>query len=173
MNESIQQTLNQTFTTQKISREQLNEVQKLVDSAEDCVVVYYLMGKYYMLGKKEDAAVYCALKAKDILDANSEMELDLRVRQFISDNTDFMHGKLMTLNNRLFTIAITLGVFTMISMWVFLQQSFFVSFIFMNIFSVTFYSMAMKRTNEKFKAKQLAACYDFLEEEDKVFGDEN
>lgn len=170
MNESIQKALNTAISTQKVSREELYELQKLVDSAQDCVAVYYLMGKYYDLRHREDASVYCCLKAKDILE-NNKMDMDLRMSQFISDKTDFMHGKLMTLNNRIFAIAITLGVFTMISMWAFLHQSFVLSFIFMNIFSVAFYTMAVKRTNAKFKARQLAACYDFLDEEDKKFGD--
>lgn len=171
MNEIIQKNLNEALATQKISRELLNEVQTHVDSASDCVAVYYLMAKYYDMKHREDASVYCCLKAKDIYDAN-QMDLDLRVVQFISDKTDFMHGKLLTLNNRLFAIAITLGFFTLLTMWIFLHQSFVLSFIFMNLISIVFYSMAMKKTNGKFKARQLAACYDFLDEEDKAFGDE-
>lgn len=160
--------LKEIAMTSTITKEQVQLAQSLETDAKSLADVYYIMAKYYQQQKNENAVVFCCMRAKKLLRDN-QLYYDFKMNEMIEVKTDFLIEKENIIRKKILIISITLGVFTMLSLWIFMQIDWVVSFIFMNIVSVAFFTIGNKKTLATFYKKQLAACRDFLDEEDKEF----
>lgn len=174
MNTTILDVKSQILSGKGITKQQVMKCQESISDEEELFYVYWIMSRYYLDRGQENAMTYCVLKCYE-LDEKNHFDVEFKVKDFLEARTDFMEEAMTKTRTRLLPLSILFGVITLILVWMIMSAGeftgFIIGFICMNIVSIGFQQIGFKKTIEKFKIKQYAAVYSYLDDEDKKFAD--
>lgn len=174
MNQYIYETQLKLINGHGVTKEEVRKCQTLEENEEDLFAVYWIMARYYLDRNQLDALTYCILKCYE-LNERYHFDLPFKVKDFMEVRCAFMDEALTKTRTKLLPLSVLFGVICLVLCWLILAQGnfggFIVGFILMNLVSISFQNIGLKKTIQSFKKKQYAAVYPYLDEEDKKFVD--
>lgn len=168
MNATIEAIQQKCLNDQVITVNEVKACQESVSNDEELCLVYWIMSRYYLNHDNTDALVYCCLKAKELIERN-HYAFDFKINDFIEARTDFFDEEITRIRTKILPLSVLFGVITLILIWFIMDGGFIIGFIGMNVVSIAFQQVGFTKTVEKYRAKQLAAVFEFLTQEDQQF----